>query len=408
MAKRKNRKKDEELIEETPQGEVDEILDDLLGEPEPDPDEAEEGESPTDESVPPSAEGEAEGELAAEGKASDAGEQPPSAEPTEEAPNTEVKVEENEATKREQGLQAEIANLRKKMREMEAQRNLEAAQAQAPAVPPQVPAPPPPGHTTAPPVGGPPQVGQPGATPNTELPQIPVMMSPDGSQVYVDPEAVQKLIDDRANSILNEALQPRPEDVSRQQAIAAAEQFASANEANREVVARANQAEEFIALNLKTLLAQGYQFQNAQQMVDTMEALGVDKNVVQHFPELEGTFGEFVESMTNPQPLVRTLMYRELARRTAPAAPAAPTPPPQGNPPNTPNPTLPPPPAAASPPSMAKAGGDRTPGNSPNMQEFQELDQRFQADGFSLSNEEFARLKQLGKQLDIEGYVDMS
>ena len=405
MAKRKNRKKDEELIEETPQGEVDEILDDLLGEPEPDPDEAEEGESPTDESVPPSAEGEAEGELAAEGKASDAGEQPPSAEPTEEAPNTEVKVEENEATKREQGLQAEIANLRKKMREMEAQRNLEAAQAQAPAVPPQVPAPPPPGHTTAPPVGGPPQVGQPGATPNTELPQIPVMMSPDGSQVYVDPEAVQKLIDDRANSILNEALQPRPEDVSRQQAIAAAEQFASANEANREVVARANQAEEFIALNLKTLLAQGYQFQNAQQMVDTMEALGVDKNVVQHFPELEGTFGEFVESMTNPQPLVRTLMYRELARRVGSAAPATPT---QGNPPNTPNPTLPPPPAGTSPPSMAKAGGDRTPDSSPNMQEFQELDQRFQADGFSLSNEEFARLKQLGKQLDIEGYVDMS
>lgn len=406
MAKRKNRKKDEELIEETPQGEVDEILDDLLGEPEPDPDEAEEGESPTDESVPPSAEGEAEGELAAEGKVPDAGEQPPSAEPTEGSPNTNVEVD--DTAKRAEGLQNEVTQLRKKLREMEAQRNLEAAQLQAPAIPPQAPAPPPPGHTTAPPVGGPPQVGQPGATPNTELPQIPVMMSPDGSQVYVDPEAVQKLIDDRANSILNEAMQPRPEDVSRQQAIVAAEQFASANEANREVVVRANQAEEFIALNLKTLLAQGYQFQNAQQMVDTMEALGVDQNVVQHFPELQGAFGEFVESMTNPQPLVRTLMYRELARRSGSAAPAAPTTPPQGNPPNTPNPTLPPPPASASPPSMAKAGGDRTPGNSPNMQEFQELDQRFQADGFSLSNEEFSRLKQLGKQLDIEGYVDMS
>ena len=265
----------------------------------------------------------------------------------------------------QQGLLKELRETRQKNAEL---------QAQLAARPPTAP---PPGDTTAAPVD----------QPNN---QIPVTVSEDGKQVYVDfdnPD-VQRIIANQSRA----ANAPTPQELKQQALAGAMRDFAAEEAGNSSIVERANEIDDFVSANVESLMMRGLRPQTIGQVVQALEDAGVGQRVAEAYPEMEGMFPEFVEAMSSGNPTWRTSMYRRM--KSAAAAPPAPSR--DESRPNIPRPK--------SPRSLARKGGRRSEGGTADEKEYDALQSRFKDDFMLMPEDKWNRMQELGVKLGKPGY----
>ena len=278
--------------------------------------------------------------------------------------------------KQNAGLRREIQKLRQAQRLAPPVPQVPIAP-QAPQVVPQ--APPLPSQTTAPQHAAP----------------VPVMMSDDGQNVYVDPSALDALVSQR----IHQSQQPTPQQITMQRNAEAVQSFIAEDPANRGVVDRAKQADDYISLNIEQALSQGFQFNSVAGVIQHLEASGVAKKIAESIPEVGSSvsFAEFVAGMGCGDPIIRNALLGRMRPAGTPA-------------PGVPVVNLGDPNALQSvqggPKSMTRKGGQREQAPSGDKAEFDALEQRFQADPvFGLNDKEFSSMKSLGRKLGVDGWA---
>ena len=267
----------------------------------------------------------------------------------------------------------EITDLRRRNAELRAVREA----APAPVAPPVAPAP---GTTTAP------------TTSISGLGNIPVRLSPDGSEVYVDQEALNNAIEKRTRELIRQAQQPSPEQVQQIENQRATDSFiASDPENNARVAGRAKEADDYITEQLKGLMGQGHKFNSLGEAVGLMQTLDITSKVESYFPELKGMVPQFVQGIASGDPVFRTMVLERMAGQSRVA--------------DTPTPNKEPGvrSLAGSPPSLARSGS-RTPGAGAAESEFAELDREFSEKTVFMDEKRYKRLTTLGRQLGKDGY----
>lgn len=328
--------------------------------------------------------------------AAERGEQPEDADPSDGAPSTareeaagsqpegspaaestedEAGADESEAEKRAAGLQREITELRRKLAEARASQQ-------------SAPTPPPAAQTTAPAPQAPPKPKG-----------VPVVVSEDGRQVYVDPDALTKTVEERARQLYEEMRKPTPEQVREMENRTAVDAFVAENPAaHQAVVGRAKDAEDFIALQIQSLMSQGHQIGSVQHAIQAMKDFGVSQSVATYFPEVAPMLDEFVEGMASGNPTWRRSLLSRMAQGAAPVdaedAPARPVV----------APVSPLRPVTGMPQSLARKGGTRSQSPSADEAEFTELAKEFSDSVIFMPEKRYERLRALGKKLGKPGY----
>lgn len=353
----------------TPQDEVEELLGmKLEPEPEgeaPEPEAAPEAEpEPGGEGVTPSPEPEAEPEpIAAEGEG----------EPSEpEGDESEV----DKAAKRDAAFRAEIAKLRRELRERETR---DAAR--------YAPLP------TAQPV-------QVEATPKKPA-GVPVRVSEDGQSVYVDQAELDRLVEERAAQVVETKLRPTPEQMAAMEANRALESFVGENpERNLPVAQEAARAYQYLQLALKGAQhASGAVSHTADDLIAVARESGVAEQFAEFFPAFADHLDELIEADLANSPTWKSRLLRRIAS--------------EGNSEPTgirnPAPVIPQRPVLRSvqgaPKSLARKGGDRSPAPSVKRQEFDALEREFRADIVFFPAEKRRRMEELGRELGVTGFV---
>jgi hypothetical protein len=360
---------------------ADEILDDILGadededegegstsigtddekdEREADEREADEG-TPV-EGLPPTQDREEAGEDGGSEDLQGSEDPPPSAD------STEVELDATPAEKEKQGLLKEISELRQKINE---------TKRPAASPPPVMPMAPPPAATTALPS-------------NERVPgHVPVLVSEDGQSVYNDPDAFREEVESTARRMIQEANTPSPEQLKAMATQKSVDDFVALDPGRNQPLAdRAQQADDYIVLHVQKLVGEGHQFTSVADVTNTLKAQGIDKNVTQHFPEIEGMFDEFVAGRTSGDPVWR----RSLLDRMAPRGEA-----PKVNDPVTPS-------VEGLPRSMSKKGGTKTGSMTTDESEFEFLNTEFQENVVFFDDKKFERLEELGARLEKPGF----
>jgi hypothetical protein len=373
MARKSTAKREEE---ERP--EVDELLDEILGAEEADlkltpmgdipeepdetdaPEEPEQLELPLGDDPPDSEREGEEGELEAdveEGQVSDADASPPS------------DSEEEVALTEKEGLLKEIDILRKKLA------------APAPALS-QYTAPPapPPMVSTAPPANQP----VPG--------QVPVLVSEDGTHVYTDPEAQNAYTEATVRRMIEEARTPSAGQIKAMENGQMVQDFIALDpERNQAVAGRMKEADDYIALHMQNLVNEGHQFGSVRQAINAMRDLGLDKNVIQYFPEIEANFDEFIEGSASGNATWRRSLLEKFGGHSRSPIATNLGEPPKAN-------------IAKLPQSMSRKGGARTPNASSDEQEYNTLSDAFQEEVVLFPEGKYQRMQELGKKLGKPGY----
>lgn len=320
-------------------------------EPEPEPAEAEPVEA---EGGEPEAEGEPEG-LPAAAKAKPA--------------------QETDAQRREKALRAEIAKLRAAAREREQRDSMRFA--------------PPPTQQTVTVESAPKKPAG-----------VPVKVSEDGSSVYVDPEELDRLIEERAARTLEERMKPTPEQVQQAMAQRTIQSFVAENpELHAPLVQSAGQATQYLKLSLRNALqATGATAYTPDDLISVARETGLDQQFAEFFPEIAPHLEEFIEASAAEDTRWQARIMRRIAQGMgspdadlAPVTPVASAPRLRS--------------VASAPRSLATKGGQRSPSPSVDQQEFDGLEREFRRDVVFFPPEKRRRLEELGRKLGKTGYV---
>ena len=288
--------------------------------------------------------------------------------------------DEDPVAKRERGMRKEIVELRRKLAQASAGVQKPPTPGPVQQMPAPAPAPPAPGRTT-------------------EAPQFRVMVSEDGSQVYVDPQAVSEYVRQEAARVVEASRQPTPQDIKVMENERATQEFVLVDpETNGPIAERAKQADDYLTLQLQNMLASGHQFSTVREAVDKMRLFGIDQQMDQYFPEISPMFDEFVEGMASGNPIWRRSILTRMRDAYAPSDPA----PSKGPRPNI----VPkaPPKVTEMPKSLTRKGGSRSQGQTSDEKEFNSLSDEFQKDFMLMPEEKWNRMQSLGKRLGKKGY----
>lgn len=219
---------------------------------------------------------------------------------------------------------------------------------------------------------------------------VTVKVSEDGQSVFVDPSEFDQAVRETAQELIRQAQQPTPEQIRIQQNYRAEAEFVQADSARLlPIVERVHQADDYITSHLRNLIAEGHQVQNVNHAIEIMRSMGIDKEVGQHFPEVEPIFDEFVEGMASGNPTWRKSL---LARIAGPAngheSPASPK---RVD-------------VRSMPQSLTKKGGVRTEAGTTEEREFKELQDEFNRDVIFFPEKKYKRLEELGSKLGKPGF----
>jgi len=222
--------------------------------------------------------------------------------------------------------------------------------------------------------------------------RIPVMLSDDGQQVYVDQSVVDSLI----SQGIAQSRQPTQRDLVLQRNAEQVQQFIAEDPGNREVVNRAQEADDFITLNIENLMAQGVVFSSQADVIQHLEAAGIDKKISEFTPEIGSavSFAEFIAARSSGDAVLGKALLQRMRGNGAAADPA-------------PNPPVPPAleDVSGAPRALARKGGARSEPPGEDKREFDALQARFSANPFNgVSEAEYTRLEELGRNLRIEGW----
>ena len=226
-----------------------------------------------------------------------------------------------------------------------------------------------------------------------ELPGLPVQVTEDGQNVYIDrdmlTEEVQR-ISNAPREYTQAEISTMTENATREMYIGAS---ANQEEANVRLAMadRANQANGFLAAKMQELASQGHQITSPAEGLHVMRQMGADKEFEMHFPEIAPMVDEFAETMTYGSPLLRSKMYERIAPEPAQSV--------QDD-------IIPPGPtrrvAADGPRSMAKKGGQRSTPKTAKQAQYEQMRDEFQRDIMGFPRSKFKEMKALGRELGID------
>lgn len=228
---------------------------------------------------------------------------------------------------------------------------------------------------------------------------IPVKVTAD--EVYVDQDALERLVDERASRIVEERTRPTPEQQRNAEVRHVAMEFVAADpESNRPVVEEISAADQYLELALQNGIMTRGHYQTVDEAIEYLEASGVANQVREHFPAVGENLASFIRAFASQDVNYKRDALRMIgataARLRQSAVPEVedenPAPPPAIRP------------VQGVPKSMAKMGGTRPKADVDEEREFAALEKRFTKDPFALSQKEYKayhRLaKKLGKDLD--------
>lgn len=342
-------------------------LDELLG-PAPEPEPEDESEAPAD---PEAREEPAEEQETPEPEQPEPEPEKPAAD-GESQPESEIDAETEK--KRADGLQRELAKLRQELR---TERLKHKQQMQAPAPTSQ-------------------------QSPVEQAPQkpqgIPVVVSEDGHNVYVDPDALGQTVEERARAIVEQAQRPTPEQMAEMQERQVLAEFIAENpQAHEPAIQRARQAEEYIGLlGQRIAMQQGIQYATPADLVTVLRQTGADQEVAQHFPDVAPILDEFVFAAASGQPQWKRSIYQRIAASQASAADSG-----------TETPAPPLRDVSQSPQALARKGGGRTTSPTTEEREFDALEGEFRRDPVMFDEKKYKRMTELGRKLDKPGFMDI-
>lgn len=307
----------------------------------------------------------------------------PEVEPTEEPEPVAAEAEkptipvEDERTRREKGLRAEIAKLRRELRQQQQAETARFA----------------PMPTVTPPIE---------AVPKKPA-GVPVRVSEDGSSVYVDPAELERLVEDRAAKTLEERLKPTPEQVKAATDQRVIQSFVAEDPERHAAVWRdTGEAYQYLQLALRNAMQQtGATAYTAEDLVEIARETGLDAQFAEYFPQLSEHLAEMIQADVQNSVAWKASIMRRVARgygepeAEAPAI-ARPVIPSSVRPLRS---------VTNAPKSLARRGGERSPAPSVDQAEFDQLEREFRRDLVFFPPEKRRRLEELGVKLQKSGYV---
>lgn len=275
--------------------------------------------------------------------------------------------------KRADGLQRELAELRKKNQELLYERQREQLARQAPS--PQREAP-------AAPIEPPKRRG------------LPVTV--DENEVFVPEDVALQLAEQAAERVFERRSKPTPEQIAQAETQRAVNEFISAAPHHQEVAEQVVSAGQMIELAIQNRQLQAGPFMSLEHSIDYLEQSGVAQQIAEYFPAVGEHLREFVEAFGSRETGWKRSVLHQIARSAARMAPtdsgegAAPAVPAQPNPPRLARVNAPTP--------IAKMGGSRAQPESDLDREFNRLLKAYTEDPF-IPQADYKRLQSLGKQL---------
>lgn len=238
---------------------------------------------------------------------------------------------------------------------------------------------PPPGSTTAPPLG-----------------PVPVIVSEDGTKVYVDPRSMQEQIRRIAYEEAVRLNTPTPEQVRQMQVEKAGQEYLAKNPQAEAAVLRAKRADEFLTAHIATLKQQGHEYGTFSDVIQHMRVLGIEDQFYNYFPEIkEIGIDDFVEAMASGLPSSRRLLYDKMTAAISPSRPKGKPPKRNGAPRELGN----------QPKSLTRKGGGRaTAASGSDEAELKALEAEFQENVAKFPDSKYKRMQSLGRKLGVEGY----
>lgn len=228
--------------------------------------------------------------------------------------------------------------------------------------------------------------------------RVPVVIPDNGSeQVYVDPVALEALIRERIPEVVRDISAPTEDQIRRHNLQRAAESFVSVSpKDNLPAVEVAHRVDEYLTLQISSMMQEGYQFESVADAVQALRDAGVDKKIAKMAPEVAAVgLDEFIEGMASSDPVARKLLYKEIKRQRnrLKVTKKNDSPPSAQRLKNTPR-------------AMASKGGSRVNEKSKtsDMAEFEALEAEYDKDVIHFPEKKFKRMNALGKKLGIDGY----
>ena len=271
--------------------------------------------------------------------------------------------------KRAQGLEKELKKLREQRREWERRRL--ALEAPAPT------------REAAPPVPPAPDVGK----------KLPVSVSEDGQDVYVDLAAADTYIEERAREIARSEMAPSPEQVADYEWRTRVNEFVQSDPENlTPLVQEALQAAEFIESSVTNAVEQyGFQGQGLKDVLGFMDYTGIREKVNEYFPDVADNLEHFLPAFSSNNTGYKIMALERMAEsRSRPSGSESQS-----------QRTLED--VSRAPTSMARKGGTRSEGPNVDEKEFNELEKEFRDDIFGMAEDRHKRYLELGKKLGKPG-----
>ena len=275
--------------------------------------------------------------------------------------------------KRADGLQRELAELRKKNQELLYERQRREMERQAPS---------PVREAAAPPTEPPKRRG------------LPVTV--DENEVFVPEDVALQLAEQAAERVFERRSKPTPEQIAQAETQRAVNEFISAAPHHQEVAEQVVSAGQMIELAIQNRQLQAGPFMSLEHSIDYLEQSGVAQQIAEYFPAVGEHLREFVEAFGSREVGWKRSVLHQIARSAQRMAPPA-----EGGMPAPAVPATPPPPRLAkvnAPTPIAKMGGSRALPESDLEREFNRLLKAYTDDPF-IAQSDYKRLQALGKQL---------
>lgn len=276
--------------------------------------------------------------------------------------------------KRADGLQRELAELRKKNQELLYERQRREMERQAPS---------PVREAAAPPAAEPPKRRG-----------LPVTV--DENEVFVPEDVALQLAEQAAERVFERRTKPTPEQLAQAETQRAVSEFMAADPHHQVVAEQVVSAGQMIELAIQNRQLQAGPFMSLEHSIEYLEQSGVAQQIAEYFPAVGEHLREFVEAFGSRETGWKRSVLNQIARSAQRMAP-----PEQAGMPAPAVPSMPPPPKLArvnAPTPMAKMGGSRAQPESDLEREFNRLLKAYTDDPF-IAQGDYKRLQSLGKQL---------
>ncbi len=277
--------------------------------------------------------------------------------------------------KRADGLQRELAELRKKNQELLYERQRRELERQAPSP-----------LREAPPVAAQPPKRR----------GLPVTV--EENDVFVPEDVALQLAEQAAERVLDRRMKPTPEQLAQAETQRAVSEFITADPGHQAVAEQVVSAGQMIELAIQNRQLQAGPFMSLEHTIEFLDQSGVSQQIAEYFPAVGENLREFIEAFGSRETGWKRSVLHQIARSAARSAP-----PEQGAPEV---PAQPAPPRLAkvnAPAPMAKMGGSRAVPESDLDREFNRLLKAYTDDPF-IPQGDYKRLQSIGKQLGKPGF----